>query len=142
MSKQEAKIDPQTAASEFSRWADAWELDADVASMTEEDRTSFESLQRRLTRAISKGSLVVSEDGETLRYALLKPKVTGIEGLACNMPTGRAVLGWDRYKERESIHKLNAFMASMCGTEPAIFSGMDGRDLKVIQAVAQLFLGS
>ncbi len=142
MSSKEAKIDLQTAAQEFSRWADAWDLDADVDSMTEEDRSSFESLQRRLMRAISKGSLVVFEDAESLVYTLLNPKVQGIETLTCSMPTGRAVLGWDRYKDRQSIHKLNSFMGAMCGVEPSVFGSMDGRDLKVIQAVAQLFLGS
>ena len=59
-----------------------------------------------------------------------------------HMPTGNSLLTWDKYKERQQMHKLNAFMGSVTKVAPAIYSKMDGRDLKVCQAVAQLFLAS
>lgn len=135
-------VDPETAAADFGRWVEAWGLDGDTATMEEEDRSSFEQLKRRLTRAISAGLLLVSEDAQTLEYKLINPQVQGLVTLTFSVPTGRALLGWDKRKERQAIHKMNDFMGGMCGTEPSVFVSMDGRDLKIAQAVAQLFLGS
>ena len=42
----------------------------------------------------------------------------------------------------KNIAKLNAYLGSMCKTNPAVFVQMDGRDLKVIQAIATIFLAS
>lgn len=135
------KLAPEVAESEFSRFAESWELDDDVTSMEEEDRESFNTLKRRLTRAIRNGRLRV-EDDSTLKFTLIDPKIPEIPEITFKIPTGSAVLAWDKYKERQAIHKLNAFMGEMSGQSPTLFAGMDGRDLKIAQAIAQLFLGS
>ncbi len=130
------------AEDEFERWAKAWEIDTEVESMTDEDRSYFGGLKRKLVVAIRRGRLTVDTSGENLTYALKFPKIEGISSLALGVPCGSAYIGWDRFKDRESMHKLNSFMGEMCGTNPAVFSKMDGRDLKIIQTVAQLFLTS
>ena len=134
-------IAPEVATREFERFAKAWGLDIDVSTMEEEDRQSFQGLERRITRAIVDGRFVVS-DGEEVTYTLIDSKVDGVESLTFKIPTGGAVLAWDKFKDRQNIHKLNAYMGSMTGQNPTVFVKMDGRDLKVAQAVAQLFLGS
>ncbi len=58
------------------------------------------------------------------------------------VPPGSAQVAFDKLKDRQKIGKLNAYMASMCKTNPVIFSRMDGRDLKIVQAVATIFLAS
>lgn len=138
----ENTLGPEVAEAEFARFAAAWRLDTDVSTMREEDRDSFEGLQRKLTGAIARGELTVSVDGEQLEYALQFPVTDGITQLTFGVPRGNAIANWDKFKDRQAIAKLNAYMGSMCKTNPAIFSQMDGRDLKIAQAVAQLFLGS
>lgn len=135
------KISKDAAEHEFGRLVDSWELDGDTSSMDDEDRDSFEALKRRVVLAICKGRLSIEDDG-TVSYELLAPKVPDVPALSFRVPTGSAVLSWDKYKERQSIHKLNAFMGEMSGQSPAVFASMDGRDLKIVQALAQLFLGS
>jgi len=138
------KIAVEVAESEFQRFADEWCLDDDTASMEEEDRQSFDGLRRRLVRSIVDGSLVVNgaEDGTTLTYQLERSEFESLAEITFKVPKGDAVLSWDKFKDRQSIHKLNAFMGAMVNQNPMIFSRMDARDLKVCQAVAQLFLGS
>ena len=133
---------PEVAESDFQRWADKWRIDTDVATMKEDAADSFEDQRRRLVRRIVEGSLRVDNTGDTLVYELEFPQEGGTKELTFRVPTGGAMLGWDRMKERESIKKLNSYMASMCGTNPVVFAQMDGRDLKIAQAVATLFLGS
>lgn len=136
------KMGQDVADAEFDRFAAAWDLDTDVATMNEEDRDGFESLKRRLTRAVIAGRLVVGDDGNDLNYALGFSSFESLTTIRFQPPGGEAVLVWDKYKDRQNIHKLNAFLGSMTGENPAVFTKMDGRDLKVCQSVAQLFLGS
>ncbi len=136
----ENKVAPKVAEAEFDRFAEAWDLDSDTASMEEEDRQGFEALKRRLIRKIESGHLTVDGEG-MISYMLIEPQ-GDTASLTFKRPTGHALVVWDRFKDRQQIHKLNAFMGSMTGQAPALFAEMDGRDLKVCQAVAQLFLGS
>lgn len=138
----EERVDSETARNEFDRFAETWRLDSDTESMGEESRDSFEDLRRKLTRSIRSGHLTVDETGEVLTYTLGFPKTDGITELNIRVPMGAALIAWDKFKERQAIHRLNSYMASMCRTNPAVFSKMDQRDLKIVQAVAQLFLGS
>jgi hypothetical protein len=135
------KVALEVCEAEFERFAEAWDLDTDVATMEEEDRDSFRTVKRRITRAIGNGSATVNDDG-SLTYAFRFSSIEGTESLTFRVPSGNAILQWDRYKERQSIHKLNSFLGNMTSSSPAIFAKIDGRDIKVCQAVAQLFLGS
>ncbi|MEE9393704.1 MAG: hypothetical protein V3W41_14470 [Planctomycetota bacterium] len=129
------------AEAEFERFAASWDLDTDTASMEEEDRKSFEDLQRKLVRKIVSGSLAIGDDG-CATYTLMHPKSDVLTEVTFSVPTGAAVVGWDKYKDRQNVHKLNAFMGACTKQAPATFAAMDFRDLKVCQAVALLFLAS
>jgi len=137
----EEKVNRETAEGDFDRFAEAWCLDTDTASMKEEDADSFEGLKRKLINAIIGGHLDVEGDSG-LTYRLQFPKTDGLTELAMRVPPGAALVAFDKLKERQAIGKLNAYMGSMCKQNPAIFSQMDGRDLKIVQAVATIFLAS
>jgi hypothetical protein len=136
-----AVFDKESAGFEFDRFADLWDLDSDMEEMTEEDQTGFADHRRRLIRGITRGTLTI-DGGGTVRVELKHSNIEGLSHLVLNVPKGDASLSWDRYKKEQNVHKLNAFLGSMSGQPPAMFSKLDGRDLKTVQAVALLFLGS
>jgi hypothetical protein len=138
----ENAVNETTAVIDFARFAKAWRLDYHVETMKEEDADSFEALKRKLMNAILDGSLGVSGDGVMLTYTIQFPLENGETELEMRPPTGEALVMFDRLKDRQNIAKLNSYMASMCKTNPAIFVRMDGRDLKIFQAVATIFLAS
>jgi len=138
----EEVVNRETAESDFERFATAWCLDTDTASMPEEDSDTFADLKRKIVSVISGGYLAVSDDGEQLCYQLRFPTTEGLTELMMRVPPGSAQVAFDKLKDRQKIGKLNAYMAAMCKTNPAVFSRMDGRDLKIVQAVATIFLAS
>tara|TARA_R110000751_G_scaffold47241_3_gene105868 strand:+ start:1912 stop:2334 length:423 start_codon:yes stop_codon:yes gene_type:complete len=135
-------VNAATADDEFQRFADHWGLFTDTSEMEEEDRASFSPLKLRLTKAIRGGNFTVDEVGSTLTYTLMFPEDAGVEVMEIRPPKGSAISGFDKHKDREGVKKMNSFMAAMTGKNPIVFSKMDYRDLKIFQAVAQLFLGS
>jgi hypothetical protein len=134
-------VSNEQANAEFDRWAEDWDIDSDVSAMDLEAREVFNSQRRRLVRAIRAGHLAVGDDS-TLRYQLRFPVFESITDLVFRPPSGEALLGFDKFRDRENFHKLNTFMGSMTGAAPAIFVKMDARDLKIPQAIATLFLAS
>lgn len=139
--KTKYKIDLKTAEAEFNRFVEAWDIDNDVSEMNEEDRSDFETQARKIIRAIRKGNAEVSLDGDIITYHLQR-SVHETKSLEFRIPTGEAWIAMDRYKEQKSIHKFNAFVAAATKKPIQIFSSMDGRDMKFVQAVAVLFLAS
>lgn len=134
------KVALEAAKAEFARFVDEWDIDDNVDAMSGEDRESFEQIQSRIIKQIVKGNATVDADGN-ITYALKHPKgsTTHIE---FRVPGGDAYIAMDKFKDRQSIHKLNAFMGVMTKSAPAIFGNMDGRDVKFCQGVTSLFLGS
>ena len=134
-------LSPEVAEKEFDRFVELWDIDGEVESMDEESRDGFEEHKRRLVRGLRGGSITVDEEG-LVTIQLRWPTLENLAEVVCKPPGGDAMLGWDKYKDRQQVHKLNSFLGSMCGQSPAIFARMDGRDLKAVQTVALLFLGS
>lgn len=133
------KIDRETAQAELDQWFEAWDIDTGSEYMDKEDRGSFEAMTARLLRKIQDGSLTFDDDsnpGYTPRWT------AGAEALTFKVPSGADRLSWDKYKERENVHKIFSTLAAMTGKEPKFFAAMDGRDLKVVEAIGLLYLGS
>lgn len=135
------KIDAETAANEFERFTAAWDIDTDLEDMESDDVQSFESQKRRIVKAIKQGRLSVDDTGETISYNL-HDKVHSTDVIKMSIPKGEAFMSMDKYKDKQQIHKLHAFMAASSKLPVQIFSGMDGRDLKLLMGVALLFLAS
>ena len=133
-------IDQETAEAEFARFTDEWDIDDNVDAMSGEDRESFEQIQNRIIKQITKGSAVVDVDGN-ITYTLKHPKGSTTE-VVFRVPGGDAYMAMDKFKDRQNMHKLYAFMGVMTKLPPAIFGNMDGRDIKFCQGVTLLFLGS
>ena len=134
------KVVLEQAEAEFAKFADEWDIDDNVEAMSGEDRDSFNQVRARIIRQIMNGSAVIDGDGN-VTYTLKHPKGSVAE-IAFRVPGGEAYMAMDKFKDRQSIHKLYAFMGSMTKQPPALFSNMDGRDIKFCQGVALLFLGS
>jgi len=134
------KVNTETALQEFDRFLEAWDIDADVADMEEEDLKSFEDCKRKIVRAIKLGRASLNDDG-SLSYVLIEA-VGATSEIKMKIPSGSSYMSMDKHKDRKSIHKLYSFMAEASGTAPAIFSKMDGRDIKFFMGVSLLFLAS
>lgn len=135
------KINPDMAESEFQRFAEAWDIELDLEGFSSEDKDEYDTQKRRIIRAIMKGRAFISDEGLTVTYELIQP-IAETSKIEMNIPKGDAYLAMDKFKEKQGIHKLNAFMAASSKVNPKIFSSMDGRDLKFFQAVTTLFFAS
>lgn len=134
-------VDEETAAAEFKRFIELWDIDGDTDAMDEDSRDGFEDHRRKLVRGIRAGRIAIDDEGAVVIQLRHSSQLELTEIKLC-VPTGNALLTWDKYKERQQVHKLNAFLASMSGQNPATFAKMDARDLKPAMAVATLFLAS
>lgn len=143
----EYRVDKETARNEFDRWAGSWDIDTDTDDMTDDDREAYGVASGSLVRAIRRGILSISEDGTptyTPRFANTEGAGAGGDAapLEFKVPKGDAALSWDKHKDNQNVHKLNAYMARMVGKDPKFFARMDERDAKVCRAIVLLFLGS
>ena len=138
--KKSDKMTLEVAEKEFDRFVQEWDIDGNIDAMSGEDRDAFKAQKDRIVRQIMAGNATVDEHGN-ISYTLRHPKGSLTE-LAFNVPNGDAYMAMDNYKDRQSVHKLNAFMGSMTKQPPKLFSNMDGRDIKFCMGVTLLFLGS
>lgn len=134
------KMTLEVAENEFDRFVEEWDIDGNIDAMSGEDRDSFKQQKDRIVRQILQGNATVDEHGN-IAYILRHPKGE-LTDLSFNVPDGAAYMAMDQYKERQSVHKLNAFMGAMTKQPPRLFSSMDGRDIKFCMGVTLLFLGS
>lgn len=132
-------IDRQVAENDFNRWAEAWDIDTDREYMDAEDREDFDNMRTRMIRAIQRGRLVISETADEVTQSLHRPLGETAE-VTYRIPSGSAWLTMDQHKEKQGMHKMFSYLGSMTGLPYKTFSNMDGRDLKLAQQVAALFM--
>jgi len=133
-------IDKETAEDEFNNFCDSWEIDNDLDSMDDEDKSGFESQKSQLIKAIRKGRLSVNENG-SLNYTFsdFSEKNKG-ESITISRPKGSSYMEMDGFNDKQMIRKTYAVLAGMSGKEVRYFSNIDGVDLKALQAIITLFL--
>jgi len=145
MSEQEntQKMPIEMAEQEFDRFAELWDIDTDQKHMTDDDLDSFERAKKPLIRGFCAGWLICDEEG-VLTFTLQFSKKLADQGVnQIKLDPAKAdVLSMDKYKDREAMHKLRAYMAAMAGMAPRLFGNIDGRDEKRIRGAILLFLGS
>ena len=135
-------IDIETATDEFMRFCDAWEIDFESTTMSEDDKKDYEPLKSKIVKSIMMGRLCINDD-ENLEYTIsekTKNKNKSGQKITISRPDGATYMAMDRYKDGQSIHKMNAILASMSGKTPEFFSDVDGIDLKPLHAIINLFL--
>jgi len=135
------KINIEMAEKEFERWAEAWDIYINEGSLNSEAMEELQQHKDRFINAIQKGRAVVSDDGSLITYNLIEP-VAQIDKVEMRIPKGSAWIVMDKYKDKQLIHKMNAFMGEASKTNPKIFASMDGRDIKFFQSITAIFLGS
>lgn len=134
------KMTLAVAETEFDRFVDEWDIDGNIDAMSGETREDFDQQKNRIVQQILKGNAVVDEKGN-VTYILRHPQGSLTE-VKFSVPNGAAYMAMDKYKERQGMHKLYAFMGESTNQPPALFSNMDGRDIKFCMGVTLLFLGS
>ncbi len=133
----EDKITAEMAEQEFERFAKAWDLDLDTADMDEEDEKSLADAKRPILRGIRLGFIRVDDNGDLEIDLQFGTKA----GEKVSLQVNRAdLLVMDKYKNKESVHKLNAYVSSLAGESPKFYSRLDPRDQKRIRAPVMLFL--
>jgi hypothetical protein len=130
----------EVALSEFEAFAEAWDIETDLSKMDEDSRVDFEKLSGRVVSAIEAGRANVGDDG-SLNYQL-KTAIGDCADVTFHVPKGVDYMAMDAYKDKETVRKLFAFMASITKKNVKLFGSMSGPDFKFAQAVATLFMGS
>ena len=133
------QICAEVAEQEFERFLGIWDINGDTSGMTEEDLASFEPIKKRIIEGIKRGAVTIGESGEFL-YTLREPRGE-LDTLELKVQRAN-LLVMDSYKDKQTMHKLNAYIGSLAGQPPKTISGLDPRDQKTVRGVALLFLGS
>ncbi len=130
-----SKVALEVAEAEFTRFAEAMDLDLDKSKMDADDQKSLAEVKAKVLRAMEDGRLVIDEKGQ--------PVFTPHSGAAITFyePTGASFMAMDSKKKGQDIAKMYAVMADMTHVDAKVFATMANRDLKVCQAVVSLFLG-
>lgn len=135
----EFKIDAETAENEFNSWADAMDLDLDVADMDEDDLAGFNKQKKRIIKAIQRGALIFNENGEAV-YTPQRPGSKYKEPVTFRERTGASIMAMDGKKKGHDAAKMYAVLADMCKVVPKTFAGMVGEDVKVCEALFALLM--
>jgi hypothetical protein len=130
------KVAADVAEAEFARFVESMDLDVDTSRMNDEDRQSFEQQKTRIVRAMMDGRVVINERGEPVFY----PTSGKPSELVFHEPEGAALMAMDNRKKGHDVSKMFAVMAEQTKVPSAVFASMPMRDLKIVQAIATLFL--
>ncbi len=136
VTEKEPAVARDVAEHEFARFVEAMDLDVDPEKMDAEDRQAFDTQRKRFVEAVMAGSLVVNEHGEPV----FTPSAGG-DPIVFHEPTGAALMAMDTKREGAKVAKQMAVLAAVTGRNEGVFSKMANRDLRVCNAVINLFLG-
>jgi len=131
---EENKVATPVAEAEFDRFVDCMDLDVDTSDMDAEDLTQFSKLKKRVVRAITKGALVINEDGEA-EYSPQNSKSKHQDTIVFHERTGASLMAMDGKKKNYDVTKTYAVMADMCKVHPNVFAGLVGIDVKICEAL-------
>ncbi len=135
-SKSEPAVAREVAEQEFARFVELMDLDVEPEKMDAEDRQAFEKERGRFVDAVMAGTLVVNERGEPV----FNPE-SGGGPVTFHEPTGAALMAMDAKREGAKVAKQMAVLAAVTGRNQELFSKMPNRDLRVCNAIINLFLG-
>jgi hypothetical protein len=136
--KHETIVAPEVAAGEFDDIVEAFDLLVEPEAMDAEDRTAFDNLRRRLTRAIVRGWVTVDTDAPSVTFTPQRSKRT--DPLVFRERTGAALMAMDGKKKNSEMAKTYAIMGNMCGVNPAVFASLTGEDGKVAECIFRLLM--
>lgn len=136
----EEKMSSELAEKEFLSWCEENEIETDVAEMTDDQKTVFETAKKKFCSLIRKGRLVV--DAECFDLTLSKFGAEGIAGTTVHVghPDGKLWIGMDGRKDTERMHKTQQAISALIGKDIGWISKMDANDWGFLSMVVGLFL--
>lgn len=134
----EPKVAKEVAEAEFDRFVDAMDLNADPERMNAEELESFLGYKSTVVTAVKRGSLVFDGEGQPC----FTPRFSEAEAITWFVPKGANLMSMDGKKKLHDVERLFAYVASCCKITPVSLAKLDERDLKVLRAIAVLFLAA
>lgn len=134
------KVATEVCETDFERFCDSMDIDAEQSGMDDADRKSLVSNKRTMMRYMKRGALVINGTGE----AVLTPQYGEDKHrspITFFMPEGTAWMAMDGKKETHDVRKLLDSMADITHESQVRFKRMQGPDFKVCVAIVTLFLG-
>lgn len=135
--QQAEQVALEVAESEFDRWVEAMDIDADESAMDEEDLSAFRRQRRRIVRAIQHGQITVNDEGEAV-VTPVRSKDT--EPVTFHQRTGATVMAADGKKRNDRAKQAYAMMADVAKCHPSRFATMQGGDIKICEAIFALLM--
>lgn len=132
----EAKVTKEVAEAEFDRFMEAMDLESAPVHKDDEDRESFESAKYELVNSIMHGNLVFEDD-----VLMLTPKGGG-DAIRFPEPDGKTIIAMDQAKKGHDQARMFKLLAQLTKSTEVRFHAMKRRDLRVCEAILQLFLVS
>lgn len=133
------KIDEETAALEFSRFMEEYDLEFDVKEMGDEDTKEFEKTRERVIKAIRVGALVIGEDGDPT-YTPQRKRSKYQTPLKFHERTGKTLAAGDGLDQKALGRRTNASIAELCDVRASDIAGLVGTDIKVCEALFLLLV--
>lgn len=132
------KIDRETAALEFDRFAEIMDLDLSMVGLSSDDKADLEGAREKVVAAICRGSVVITDDGEPV-FTPARSDI--VDPITFYEPTGASLMAMDKVKKSADIRKTYTVLADITRKDASTFSALKIGDLKVCLAVLTLFLG-
>lgn len=133
------KIAPAVAETEFERFVEAMDLLTDPETMDAEERTAYDQHKARIVREITRGHLVINENGEAV-LTPSNPRSGHREPITFYELTGATLMSMDGKKKNHDVAKGFAMMDAICKATPGTMSKLAGGDVKVCQAIFALLM--
>lgn len=138
MTSNEPKVAREVALDDFNNFCEAMDIDNNVDEMSEEDAKSFQEPREVILKAVMSGNLTFNDDHEPVYAPRNSPKVAG--PLTFREPNGADYMAMDRKKDGQNFGKMWAMADSLTRSAPGTIANLRNRDLKVVQAIMQLFM--
>lgn len=129
-----SKVALEVCEAEFARLCAARRIDDDVASMTEDERKAFGETKRPLIRAMARGELVVSAEGNPV----FTPP--GGKAITFHKATGATLMAGDGHKSGHEIGRLVAVATEMTKTVPGELSKLELEDFRTVSDITNFLL--
>jgi hypothetical protein len=128
----------EVAEQEFARFLEAMDLveKCDSKNLDADDAKSFLDVKRIIVGAMETGHLVIDDKGQPVYTA----KLDDAGPIVFYEPDGAALMAIDQAKRGEDMKKAMRILSAMTKENPSRFAKMKLRDLKVCQAIQNLFL--
>ena len=133
------RLSAEVAQEEFERFAELWDIETDLEDFDGEDLAAFTKIKKAIIRGFKLGFVSLDEEG-ILIVKLRFSKNSKFDTVKLD-PSRGSMLSFDKYKEREQMHRLQAYLAAMSKMAVRDFANIDDRDKKLLINVIQLFLG-